>query len=87
MILFARLINLIFLVYTILIVIRILSSWFPGAQNNGFIRFTAQVTDPYLDLFRKIIPPLGMIDLSPIVALLALQLLKWGIFYLLTRIG
>jgi len=83
----ARLINLVFLVYTIMIVVRILGSWFPQAQSNYFMRFIAQMTDPYLNLFRKIIPPLGMIDLSPIVALLVLQGAKWLIFYVMMKVA
>lgn len=47
------------------------------------MQFIAFYTDPYLNLFRGIIPPLGMIDISPIFAFLALQLLEWlilGVF-------
>jgi len=53
--------------------VRILSSWLPEFQRTKFMQFIAFYTDPYLDLFRKIIPPLGMIDISPIFAFLALQ--------------
>jgi len=58
----------IFLVYTIMIFIRILSSWLPELQEYRFMQFIAFYTDPYLNFFRKFIPPLGMIDLSPIAA-------------------
>ena len=39
------------------------------------------VTDPYLDLFRRLIPPIGMIDISPIVALFALGLIQSAVIY------
>jgi YggT family protein len=63
-------------IYTILLVIRVLLTWFPAI--NWFDQpFAAlrQITDPYLDLFRSFIPPLGGIDFSPILAIMLLQLL------------
>ena len=65
-------------IYTILILIRILLTWVPRMPYNpvlnSVIRFVEDVTDPYLAIFRRFIPPLGMIDISPIVAILALGL-------------
>ena len=65
-----------FLFYMLLITIRILSSWFQELSDQPFIRFTAYCTDPYLDFFRTFIPPLGMLDISPIVAFFFLQLIE-----------
>lgn len=60
--------------YLILIIIRILLSWFQGAEwASNIISFLAPVTDPYLNIFRSIIPPLGGIDFSAILAILVLQ--------------
>jgi YggT family protein len=64
------------LVYLILIFIRILTSWIPRMPYNrylaAFLKFVSDVTDPYLNLFRRILPPVRMggagLDLSPIVA-------------------
>lgn len=81
----AQLVSFLLLIYTLMILARILGSWFPQAQNNQFMRFLAHYTDPYLNLFRRFIPPLGMIDLSPVVALLALQVAKWMILWLILR--
>ena len=67
---------LIFWVYSMMIFARLLGSWFPNFSRSRVMRFLAHYTDPYLNLFRRIIPPLGMIDLSPIVAFLALWLLE-----------
>lgn len=70
-------INLLFTVYTFLLLIRVLGSWFPRFSGSTFMRFVAFYTDPYLRLFQRILPPLGgMIDLSPMLAFFALQILR-----------
>lgn len=64
-------------IYTVLLVIRILLTWFPNV--NWFdppFSILSQITDPYLNLFRSIIPPLGGIDFSPILAMMVLQLIS-----------
>lgn len=70
-------INILFQIYTLMLFARILGSWIPEIQETKAMQFIAFYTDPYLNLFRGIIPPLGMIDISPIFAFLALQLLQW----------
>ena len=66
-----------FTVYTVLILIRILGSWFPNFQHTSFMRFVSYYTDPYLNVFRKIIPPIGgTLDISPILAFFVLQILQ-----------
>lgn len=64
-------------IYLVLLFIRILLSWFPTIDwlNPPFSILT-QLTDPYLNIFRSFIPPLGGLDFSAILAILALQLLK-----------
>jgi YggT family protein len=70
------------LVYSILIFIRILLSWVPRMPYNRFLSaavgFVTDVVDPYLNLFRRFLPPVrigpGALDLSPIVGLVVLQL-------------
>ena len=61
-------------IYTYVLIVRILLTWFPNIDwyNQPFSALS-QLTDPYLNLFRSIIPPLGGIDLSPILAILLLQ--------------
>ncbi|WP_017296137.1 YggT family protein [Geminocystis herdmanii] len=62
--------------YLILIFVRILLSWFQTAEWAGnIISFLAPVTDPYLNIFRSLIPPLGGIDFSAILAIFVLQLI------------
>lgn len=81
-----EIIDKLFLVYLIMLFIRILGSWVPELQQTKFMHFIAFYTDPYLNLFRKIIPPLGMFDLSPIVAFLCLNILEQIVKYLVTML-
>lgn len=69
-------IDKIFLVYTIMLFARIMGSWVPEFQSSRIMQFLSFYTDPYLNVFRRIIPPLGLFDLSPIVAFLCLSLLE-----------
>ncbi len=71
-----QIIDKLFLVYMIMLFVRILGSWFPEYRDTRFMLFIAFYTDPYLNLFRRFIPPLGMLDISPIVAFFALQLIE-----------
>jgi YggT family protein len=73
-----------FLVYIILILIRVLISWVPRMPYNPALRavldFVTQTTDPYLNLFRRIIPPIGGggfgLDLSPMIGIIVLFILR-----------
>ena len=76
----AEYVNALFLVYIILIFIRVLLSWIPRMPYNrflsAFVDFVHQVTDPYLNIFRRFLPPLGgggfAIDISPILGIIVL---------------
>ena len=73
----SKVIHLLFTSYTALMFLRILSSWFPAWQGHRFVRFIAFYTDPYLNIFRRLIPPLGgLLDLSPLLAFFALRILE-----------
>ncbi|MFN2513758.1 MAG: YggT family protein [Pyrinomonadaceae bacterium] len=65
-------------VYSMLIVMRIILAW-GMTYGNRIMRFLVRVTEPILGPFRRIIPPLGMFDISPIVVLLILQLFQRAI--------
>lgn len=75
--------NLIF-VYTIIIFAAVLLSWLPQMPQNpifaGLVRFVRDVTDPYLRIFRRVIPPIslggGGLDLSPLAGLIVLYILQ-----------
>lgn len=65
--------------YMFAIIGYILLSWFPGARDSSIGQFLAKICEPYLEPFRKVIPPLGFIDISPIVAILVLQFARYGL--------
>ena len=65
-------------IYSWAIIIYIFMSWVPNARESKFGQILASICEPYLDPFRKIIPPLGMIDISPIVAIFVLQFAQRG---------
>lgn len=69
-------VNILFQIYTLMLFVRILASWIPQANEYRIIQFIGYYTDPYLNVFRRIIPPLGMFDISPIVAFLCLSFLQ-----------
>ncbi|MCT7961656.1 YggT family protein [Laspinema sp. D1] len=63
-----------FQIYLVLLIIRILLSWFPNVNwYDPPFSIVSQLTDPYLNIFRSFIPPLGGLDLSPILAIFLLQ--------------
>ncbi|REB09688.1 YggT family protein [Sporosarcina sp. BI001-red] len=66
-------------IYSVLLVIYILMSWVPASRETKLGKILGKITEPYLGFFRNFIPPLGMIDISPIVALFALQLIGRGL--------
>ncbi len=73
----ASYVEALFLVYIILIFIRVLLSWIPRLPYNPTLRavveFVHEVTDPYLNIFRRFLPPVGgRLDLSPILAIIVL---------------
>ncbi len=66
----------IFSLYTMMLVVNIFSSWFRELDQFTIIKFIKFYTEPYLALFRRIIPPIGVIDISPILAFFALRILE-----------
>ena len=73
------LIGWIFYIYQIVLFIYILMSWVPQAKDSPIGMLIEKIVEPYLSIFRRFIPPIGMIDFSPIVAFIALQLVKIGV--------
>jgi YggT family protein len=62
-------------IYSLILLVRVLLSWFPNLDwSNPVLSTVSSITDPYLNAFRGLIPPLGGLDLSAIVAFLALNL-------------
>ena len=70
--------------YIWLIIIYVLMSWFPVSGAFADIqRALASVVEPYLGFFRRIVPSVGALDISPIVAILVLQFAMQFLFRLL----
>jgi YggT family protein len=80
----ATYVSALFLVYIVLIFLNILSSWIPRMPYNRALRatldFVKETTDPYLNFFRRFLPPIGgggfALDLSPIVGVILLFVLR-----------
>ena len=64
-------------IYSFLLIIRVLLTWFPGIDwSNGILSALCSITDPYLNIFRGIIPPIGGFDISSILAFLLLNVVQ-----------
>ncbi len=73
----AYIVHLAFSVYTLFLFAVVVGSWFPQLSQKSFMRFLRYYVDPYLNFFRRIIPPIGgVLDLSPILAFFSLTLLE-----------
>lgn len=84
-------IDICFYVFYLMILVRCLLSFFPVNFDNKFIRSFIDGVDMYLNLFRRFIPPIGPFDLSPILAFIALWILRqiviYGLFYIFVILG
>ncbi len=79
-------INNIFNLYFFLIILRIFLSWIPSIQwEYQPYRTIREITDMYLNLFRRIIPPFNGLDFSPIVALIVLQIIQNIVIFILAK--
>ena len=73
-------------IYSILLIVRVLLTWFPSIDwSNAALSALCSITDPYLNIFRGVIPPIGGLDISSILAFLLLNFLE-GQFYSLSLI-
>jgi YggT family protein len=88
MVLVIQLIDLIFTLLTFAIIAHALLSWLPiDRYGNPFVRVLDQIVAPILEPLRRVVPPIGMMDVTPIVALIILQVLQalidnllWGLY-------
>lgn len=77
-------VSALFLVYIILIFLNVLISWVPRMPYNRALRaaldFVKETTDPYLNFFRRFLPPLGgggfALDLSPVLGVILIFILR-----------
>ena len=71
-----RLIAIVIQVMVFAIFARAIMSWFPMNPGNPLVNVLFQITEPILAPFRRIIPRFGMMDLSPLVAIIVLQVVS-----------
>ncbi|MDD2352488.1 MAG: YggT family protein [Candidatus Caldatribacteriota bacterium] len=82
-----NIINIVFRIYSYIILARIFLSWLPVDRSNPIIKLIYQATEPILAPFRVIIPLGGMgIDLSPIIVYFLLNLLRTSLIRLIVNI-
>lgn len=72
-----------FYVYYLMMLVRCLLTFLPVDWNNSILKVLVLAVDPFLNLFRKFIPPLGAFDFSPIVAFIVLEIVKYIVLYML----
>ena len=72
----AKLINFVLSIYIWIVIARAVISWVSADPYNPIVRFLVQATDPLLNRIRRFLPPLGGIDLSPMVLILAIIFLQ-----------
>ena len=70
-------------IYTYLLLVRVLLTWFPSIDwSNGVLSALCSITDPYLNIFRGVIPPIGGIDISSLLAFLLLNFFERQLYSL-----
>jgi len=72
----AEFINLLFTALSLAIFGRVIMSWISPSGENSITQFLDQITEPILAPIRKVVPPLGMFDLTPMIALIVLQMIR-----------
>ena len=64
-------------IYSYILIVRVLLTWFPSIDwSNGILAAMCSITDPYLNIFRGVIPPIGGLDISSILAFLLLSVFQ-----------
>lgn len=77
-------VNLLFQLLTVLILVRAVLSWIQPDPYHPIVRALRQITDPLLMPIQRIVPPISGIDISPIVALILIEVLRRLVLMLLT---
>jgi YggT family protein len=77
-------VDIFFSILLFLILVRIVLSWLPQLRYNQIAEIVFGITEPILSPFQRLIPPIGMIDISPMVAILALGVLQQILKFLIS---
>lgn len=78
-------VDLFFNIVLLLILVRIILSWLPQFRNNRFAEIVFGITEPILSPFQRLIPPMGMMDISPMVAILTLAVLQQILLFVIAN--
>ena len=65
--------------YSLMIFSCMIIRWIPELQHNKIAELLSRIVDPFLAMFRKLIPPIGGLDISPLLAMLLLQFAASGL--------
>lgn len=78
---FFNLLYIVVMVYELILLARVLMSWFPNVdRSNPLVQFVFDVTEPVLRPIREMLPQTGMLDLSPLIVFLILQVITQVLF-------
>jgi len=83
----AQVVQTAFTIYTWILIARVLVSWVSPDPFNPIVQFLIRSTDPVLEPLRRVIPALGPLDISPVVALLILQAIQHFLVKTLIDLG
>ncbi|HET6871622.1 MAG TPA: YggT family protein [Sporolactobacillaceae bacterium] len=75
----ANIVDKLLSIYWWVLIIYIFMSWVPNIRSSAVGHLFARLCEPYLEPFRRIIPPIGMIDISPWAAFIVLSLARTGV--------
>lgn len=79
-------VQLLFRIVYLLLIVRVILSWVPGVNYyHPAVHFVYRVTSPILDPIRRLTPSAGGLDLSPLVAILLLELVQRVLIELINR--
>lgn len=76
---FLYFVNILIWILYIAIFLRAMLSWFPMDQSNPLVRILNDITEPILAPLRRVVPRFGMVDITPMVALLVLFVIQQAI--------
>jgi YggT family protein len=79
---YVLLVTWVFAILQIALIVRVISSWIRISPYSPWIRWTFTITEPILRPLRQVVPSIGMIDITPIVAYFLLRLLQWALLNL-----
>ncbi|MCS7286764.1 MAG: YggT family protein [Anaerolineae bacterium] len=78
-------VDLFFNLWSLAILVRVFLSWFGVSYYHPVARLIFRITEPILAPLRRVVPPIGMLDITPAVAIVALQIIKGVLLEILGR--